>query len=43
MQMGEGVYWMAIKTLTFDASRVVPSFNELSPVGINVSALFRVA
>lgn len=35
MRMGEGVYWMTIRTLTFDASRVVPTGTENKPYSVS--------
>ena len=35
MRMGEGVYFMTIRTLTFDASRAVPTGTENKPYAVS--------
>ena len=35
MRMGEGAYFMTIRTLTFDASRAVPTGTENKPYAVS--------
>ena len=43
MRMGDGAYWMTIRPLTFEASRVVPLSDEISPFEINILPFFRIS